>query len=51
MKPEKLMGNKLGKDNPQYAEILKNVATVNISQKKYSEAFSVLTQAEAIWRG
>lgn len=45
-----IMGNKLGKDNPQYAEILKNVATVNIAQKKYPEAFSVLTQAEAIWR-
>lgn len=45
-----IMGNKLGKDNPQYAEILKNVATVSISQKKYPEAFSVLTQAEAIWR-
>jgi CHAT domain-containing protein len=45
-----IMGSKLGKDNPQYAEILKNVATVSISQKKYPEAFSVLTQAEAIWR-
>jgi len=45
-----IMGNKLGKDNPQYAEILKNVATLNISQKKYNEAFGVLTQAEAIWR-
>ncbi len=45
-----IMGAKLGVDNPQYAEILKNVATLNISQKKYNEAFSVLTQAEAIWR-
>ncbi|HRG80486.1 MAG TPA: CHAT domain-containing protein, partial [Cyclobacteriaceae bacterium] len=36
--------------NPQYAEILKSVATVKISERKYSEAFSVLTQAEAIWR-
>lgn len=45
-----IMGNKLGKENPQYAEILKSVATVKISERKYSEAFSVLTQAEAIWR-
>jgi CHAT domain-containing protein len=45
-----IMGKKLGTDNPQYADILKNVAILNISQKKYNEAFSVLTQAEAIWR-
>ncbi len=45
-----IMGAKLGTQNPQYAEILKNVASLYISQKKYPEAFSVLTQAEAIWR-
>ncbi len=45
-----IMGTKLGRDNPQYAEILKNVATLNISQRKYNEAFGVLTQAEGIWR-
>lgn len=45
-----IMGTKLGKDNPQYADILKNVAVLNISQKKYVEAFSSLTQAENIWR-
>jgi len=45
-----IMGNKLGQENPQYAEILKNVATLKISQKKYNDAFGVLTQAEAIWR-
>ena len=45
-----IMGNKLGKDNPQYAEILKNVAVLNISEKKYTIAFSSLTQAETIWR-
>jgi len=44
------MGNKLGKDNPQYAEILKNVAVLYISEKKYDIAFSSLTQAETIWR-
>lgn len=45
-----IMGAKLGNQNPQYADILKNVASLYISQKKYPEAFSVLTQAEAIWR-
>lgn len=45
-----IMGNKLGKENPQYADILKNVAILNISQKKYDIAFSSLTQAESIWR-
>ncbi len=45
-----IMGKKLGTDNPQYADILKNVAILYISQKKYNEAFGVLTQAEAIWR-
>jgi CHAT domain-containing protein len=45
-----IMGNKLGKDNPQYAEILKNVAILYISEKKFDIAFSSLTQAEQIWR-
>lgn len=45
-----IMGAKLGKDNPQYADILKNVAILNISQNKYDIAFSSLTQAENIWR-
>ncbi|MEZ4944634.1 MAG: CHAT domain-containing tetratricopeptide repeat protein [Cyclobacteriaceae bacterium] len=45
-----IMGAKLGKENPQYADILKNVAILNISQGKYDIAFSSLTQAENIWR-
>ena len=45
-----IMGSRLGKDNPQYAEILKNVAVLYISEKKYDIAFSSLTQAEIIWR-
>jgi CHAT domain-containing protein len=45
-----IMGNKLGKENPQYAEILKNVAVLYISEKRYDIAFNSLTQAEAIWR-
>ncbi|HCW08466.1 MAG TPA: hypothetical protein DGG95_14000, partial [Cytophagales bacterium] len=47
---QNIMGTRLGKDNPQYAEVLKNVAVVNIAQKKYPVAFSSLTQAESIWR-
>jgi CHAT domain-containing protein len=45
-----IMANKLGKDNPQYAEILKNMAVLYISEKKYDIAFSSLTIAESIWR-
>lgn len=45
-----IMGNRLGKENPQYADILKNVAFLYIAQKKYEVAFNSLTQAEAIWR-
>ncbi len=45
-----IMGKKLGKDNPQYANILKNVAILYIAQKKYDIAFNSLTQAETIWR-
>lgn len=45
-----IMGAKLGKDNPQYADILKNMAVLYISEKKYDQAFSALTQAETIWR-
>ncbi|MGC1244345.1 MAG: CHAT domain-containing tetratricopeptide repeat protein [Chryseosolibacter sp.] len=45
-----IMAEKLGKDNPQYAEILKNVAVLYISEKKYDIAFNSLTVAENIWR-
>ncbi len=45
-----IMGKRLGTENPQYADILKNVAIVYISEKKYDVAFNSLTQAESIWR-
>lgn len=45
-----IMASKLGKDNPQYAEILKNVAVLYISEKKFDIAFNSLTVAENIWR-
>jgi CHAT domain-containing protein len=44
-----IMEEKLGKDNPQYAEILKNVAVLYISEKKFEIAFHSLTIAESIW--
>lgn len=50
LEAQEIMGNRLGKDNPQYADILKNVAVINIAAKKYNTAFSSLTQAEGIWR-
>ncbi len=46
----KIIGERVGKDNPQYAEVLKDIAVLYISDKKYSLAFSSLTQAEGIWR-
>lgn len=45
-----IVGDKLGKDNPLYANILKNMAVLYISEKKYDQAFSSLTIAETIWR-
>lgn len=45
-----IMAEKLGKENPQYAEILKNVAVLYISEGKYDIAFNALTVAENIWR-
>jgi CHAT domain-containing protein len=44
-----IIANKLGKDNPQYAEILKNVAQLYISDKRYDLAFNSLSIAESIW--
>jgi CHAT domain-containing protein len=45
-----IIGAKLGKENPAYAEMLKNVAIIYISEKQYDIAFSSLQQAEAIWK-
>lgn len=44
-----IMEEKLGKDNPQYAEILKNVAVLYISERRFDIAFNSLTVAESIW--
>lgn len=45
-----IIANKLGKDNPQYADIMKNVAVLYISEGRYDIAFNSLTIAESIWR-
>lgn len=44
-----IMATKLGNQNPQYAEVLKNVAVFYISEKKYDIAFGSLSAAERIW--
>lgn len=49
LESRKIMEDKLGKDNPQYAEVLKNVAVLYISEKKFDIAFNSLTVAESIW--
>jgi CHAT domain-containing protein len=45
-----IIASKLGKDNPQYAEIMKNMAVLYISQRKFDQAFASLSVAEGIWR-
>jgi len=47
---EKIIGKKLGSNNPTYAEILKNMAVANIADGNYSLAFTYLNQAEKIWQ-
>ncbi|MEM6643880.1 MAG: tetratricopeptide repeat protein, partial [Bacteroidota bacterium] len=46
---ERIIGKKLGSNNPTYAEILKNMAVANIAASNYSLAFTYLNQAEAVW--
>jgi CHAT domain-containing protein len=50
LEAKQIMKDKLGDQNPQYAEILKNVAVLYISEGKYDIAFNSLTVAENIWR-
>ncbi|MEJ7644067.1 MAG: CHAT domain-containing protein [Chryseolinea sp.] len=45
-----IIAAKVGKDNPQYADILKNMAVLYLSEKKFDIAFNSLTIAENIWR-
>jgi len=46
---EKIIGKKLGSNNPTYAEILKNLAIINTASKNYNLAFSYINDAEKIW--
>lgn len=46
---ERIIGKKLGSQNPTYAEILKNMAIANIASGNYSLAFTYLNQAESVW--
>lgn len=47
---ERIIGKKLGSNNPTYAEILKNMSIANIASGNYSLAFTYLNQAENIWK-
>lgn len=47
---ERAIGSKLGSSNPTYAEILKNLAIVNISANQYNIAFNYLDDAGRIWK-
>ncbi len=46
---ERIIGAKLGASNPTYAEILKNLAIVNIAAEQYNIAFTYLDDAGRIW--
>lgn len=49
LEARKIVEDKLGKDNPQNAEILKNIAVLYISERRFDIAFNSLTIAEGIW--
>ena len=49
LQAEKLIGKKLGSLSPAYAETLKNLAIINISNEKYNLATSYLNTAGKIW--
>lgn len=44
-----IIARKVGTSNPMYADIMKSLAVVYISDKNYDLAFSALTTAENIW--
>ncbi|HTF19919.1 MAG TPA: tetratricopeptide repeat protein, partial [Chryseolinea sp.] len=45
-----IIETKLGKDNPQYADLMKNMAVLYISERRFDTAFNALTVAENIWK-
>ena len=48
-KAERIIGKKLGSNNPTYADILKNMAIANIAAGNYSLATTYLDQAQSVW--
>lgn len=50
LEAKEITAKKLGPDNPLYAEVMKNIAVLYISEKRYDLAFNSLTVAERIWR-
>lgn len=50
LESQELIATNLGKDNPIYAESLKNLALVYTESKKYSEATADLQEAQNIWQ-
>lgn len=47
---QQLIATNIGKDNPIYAESLKNLALVHTESQKYSEAMTELQDAQVIWQ-
>jgi len=45
-----IIAERLGKQNPRYATILKNLAVVKLSRKRPKEAFDLLAEAGEIWK-
>lgn len=50
LEAEKIIGTKLGSRNPQYAEILRDLATISIYAGKYDISLTYLDEAWAIWK-
>ncbi len=50
LEAKEITAKKVGIDNPLYADVMKNIAVLYISEKRYDLAFNSLTVAESIWR-
>ncbi len=49
LEAKEITAKKVGADNPLYADVMKNIAVLYISEKRYDLAFNSLTVAEKIW--
>ena len=45
-----IISGKLGSSNPQYALVLKDLATIYIADHQFEEAFRLLEEADKIWQ-